>query len=167
MAEIGSREAMMRGRGLQLRAGVAGLLMALWLAGTAPTPAAAAETPQETANRQMVIQMWQEVIVKLDDAAARKYIAPDYIQHNPNVGPGRQGLLDAMARTRGGGPHSIKRLIHSFAKDDLVVLVWDRDLPEPGDPSKIYTNNAFDMFRVKDGVVVEHWDDNAKNPKGR
>jgi len=32
-------------------------------------------------------------------------------------------------------------------------------VPEPDDPSRTYVANAFDMFRYKDGVIVEHWDD--------
>jgi predicted SnoaL-like aldol condensation-catalyzing enzyme len=116
-------------------------------------------------NRKLVVEMWQGVIVQLDEAAVMKYIAPDYIQHNPNVGPGRQGILEAVRRVkRGERPHSVKRLIHTFAEGDLVVLIWDRDLPDPKNPGKIYTNNAFDMFRVKDGMIVEHWDDAHRNP---
>ena len=122
--------------------------------------------PVQEANRKLVLDMWQAVIVQLDETAVARYIAPDYVQHNPNIGQGREGLIAAIRRSRAPGakPHSIKRLIASFAQDDLVVLVWDRDLPDPKNPGSIYTNNAFDMFRLKDGIVVEHWDDNHKNP---
>ena len=127
--------------------------------------AMAAEPTQQERNEQLVLDMWKGVITNLDEAAVMRYIAVDYKQHNPNVGPGRQGLLEAVRRSKAqGGHHSIKRLIATFAKDDLVVLVWDRDLPDPKNPGRIYTNNAFDMFRVKDGMVVEHWDDAQKNP---
>lgn len=122
--------------------------------------------PVQEANRKLVLEMWQAVIVQLDEAAVVRYIAPNYIQHNPNIDQGREGLIAAIRRSSvpGAKPHSIKRLIASFAQDDLVVLVWDRDLPDPKSPGRIYTNNAFDMFRLKEGMVVEHWDDNHKNP---
>jgi predicted SnoaL-like aldol condensation-catalyzing enzyme len=109
--------------------------------------AMAAEPTLQEKNRQMVIEMWQAVIVELDENAVSRYIVKDYIQHNPNVAPGRDGLIAAIRRTRAPGAkrHSVKRLIASFAKDDLVVLVWDRDLPDPTRPGQIYTNNAFDM----------------------
>jgi predicted SnoaL-like aldol condensation-catalyzing enzyme len=126
----------------------------------------AAEPTLQEKNRKLVIEMWQAVIVELDENAVSRYIAKDYIQHNPNIAQGREGLIAAIRRTRapGGKRHSVKRLIASFAEGDLVVLVWDRDLPDPSRPGQIYTNNAFDMFRVKDGMIVEHWDDNHKNP---
>ena len=126
----------------------------------------AAEPTLQERNRQLVIEMWQAVIVQLDETAVPRYIAEDYIQHNPNISQGRDGLIAAIRRTRapGGKRHSVKRLIASFAEGDRVVLVWDRDLPDPTRPGQIYTNNAFDMFRVKDGMIVEHWDDNHKNP---
>ena len=136
------------------------------VASTLSLMAMAAEPTLQEKNRQLVLDMWQAVIVRLDEAAVARYIAPGYIQHNPNIGQGRDGLIAAIRRSRAPGakPHSIKRLIASFSQGDLVVLVWDRDLPDPTDPTRIYTNNAFDMFRVKNGIVVEHWDDNHKNP---
>jgi predicted SnoaL-like aldol condensation-catalyzing enzyme len=127
--------------------------------------ASSAEKTLQEKNKQLVLDMWKGVITELDEAAVMRYIAPNYIQHNPNVAQGRQGLLEAVRRARAqGGRHSVKRLIATFAEGDLVVLVWDRDLPDPKNPGRIYTNNAFDMFRVKDGMVVEHWDDVHKNP---
>jgi predicted SnoaL-like aldol condensation-catalyzing enzyme len=137
---------------------IAALAMA-WSASSA-----AAELSVQEKNRQLVIEMWEAVIVNLDEDAVARYIAEDYIQHNPNISQGREGLIAAIRRTKAGKRHSVKRLIASFAEGDLVVLVWDRDLPDPTRPGEIYTNNAFDMFRVKDGMIVEHWDDNHKNP---
>lgn len=132
------------------------------LAWAASTPAA--ELSVQEKNRQLVLEMWEAVIVNLDEDAVARYIAEDYVQHNPNISQGREGLIAAIRRTKAGKRHSVKRLIASFAEGDLVVLVWDRDLPDPTRPGEIYTNNAFDMFRVKDGIIVEHWDDNHKNP---
>jgi predicted SnoaL-like aldol condensation-catalyzing enzyme len=127
--------------------------------------AQAGEATRLEQNKELVFDMWQGVITNLDEAAVMRYIAPNYKQHNPNVAQGRQGLLEAVRRSKAqGGKHSIKRLIATFAEGDLVVLVWDRDLPDPKNPGQIYTNNAFDMFRVERGMVVEHWDDAHKNP---
>jgi predicted SnoaL-like aldol condensation-catalyzing enzyme len=37
-----------------------------------------------------------------------------------------------------------------------------REMPEPADPAKKYTTTWFDMFRVKDGIITEHWDGATK-----
>jgi hypothetical protein len=52
---------MMRGRRSRFRAGAAAMIAAAGLTGTA----AAAETPQEAANRKMLIDMWQGVLVNI------------------------------------------------------------------------------------------------------
>jgi len=33
-----------------------------------------------------------------------------------------------------------------------------RELPDPKDASKKYTTTGFDMFRIEDGKIAEHWD---------
>ena len=37
-------------------------------------------------------------------------------------------------------------------------LAFAREHPDPKDPSARYTTTWFDMFRIKDGKIVEHWD---------
>lgn len=41
---------------------------------------------------------------------------------------------------------------------DLVQLVIRRPRPEPADATKTYNSHWFDLFRVRDGKIVEHWD---------
>ena len=120
-------------------------------------------------NKQLVLDMWQAVIVDYSPEAVLKYLSPDYIQHNPAVPPGRDFLYNAVKELAAlkranpsAAPHTTKRLIRAFSEDDLVVLTWALDVPEPSDPSKTYVASAFDMFRVKDGMIVEHWDDVRK-----
>jgi predicted SnoaL-like aldol condensation-catalyzing enzyme len=36
--------------------------------------------------------------------------------------------------------------------------------PEPNDPTKVYKWNWFDMVRVDNGMIQEHWDMANKNP---
>lgn len=113
--------------------------------------------------------MWKGVITDASPEAVLKYIAPDYIQHNMTLEGGRKGLYEAILAYDKQrkldptiAPHTTKRLIKAFADDDLVVLVWEMDVPEPSDPSKTYIGHSFDMFRVKDDMMVEHWDAKRK-----
>ena len=40
--------------------------------------------------------------------------------------------------------------------------MWKVKKPEPSNPAKTYDSFWFDMFRVKDGKLVEHWDNATK-----
>jgi len=39
-----------------------------------------------------------------------------------------------------------------------VVLAFVREAPDPKDAARKYTTTWFDMFRVADGKIAEHWD---------
>jgi predicted SnoaL-like aldol condensation-catalyzing enzyme len=45
---------------------------------------------------------------------------------------------------------------------DLVVLALRRELPDLEHEGQTYTTTWFDMFRVADGKIVEHWDYGTK-----
>lgn len=142
------------------RWGVIALLSALML----PTAALAGDTAQEGNNKQLVLDMWQAVIVEASPDAVLRYMSPGYLQHNPTVAPGREGLYNAVKQLRedlqkpGAKPHTNKKLLHAFADGDLVAVTWTQEFPLPSDPDKTYVTGAFDMFRLKDGLIVEHWD---------
>lgn len=141
-----------------LSIGPAMLAIALTAAAAAPIQAA---SPQEEANKALVLDMWQGVIVQHDDAAVMRYIAPDYIQHNTKLATGREALREAVRQLTlpGAPPHPAKTLLSAVADGDRVVLIWIREEPDPHHPGAMMKFDRFDMFRIKDGLVVEHWDD--------
>ena len=49
-------------------------------------------------------------------------------------------------------------LVSIVAEGDMVVLSFVRELADPKDPAKKYTTTWFDMFRIENGKVAEHWD---------
>ena len=127
------------------------------------------DTQEEARNKQLVLEMWQAVIVEYSPEAVLRFISADYIQHNPAVPPGRdfiykavKDLAEQKKSDPKAAPHTTKRLIHAFADGDLVALTWTLDVPESTDASRTYVASAFDMFRLKDGMIVEHWDDVRK-----
>jgi predicted SnoaL-like aldol condensation-catalyzing enzyme len=136
-------------------------LAALLALGAAPAWAG----PVQDANRKLVLDMWRGVIEEADEAAVMRYIAPGYIQHNTRLPDGREGLLEGVRRLKrplpGEPPHRKKSLIKAVAEDDVVVLIWISEVPDAAQPDRLVKVNRFDMFRVKDGLVVEHWDDAA------
>ena len=120
----------------------------------------------EQANIDMVLTMWDGVINRADREAVMKYIAPDYRQHNPNVAQGRDGVLKLISLIKDPPPGMVppghKTFLRAVAQGDYVVIIWDQPQPDPHNPGQTYTGQAFDMFRVKNGKVIEHWDDTRK-----
>jgi predicted SnoaL-like aldol condensation-catalyzing enzyme len=50
------------------------------------------------------------------------------------------------------------QIVATLAEGDLVVQVLRFELPNPYAEGETYTTAWFDMFRVEDGRLAEHWD---------
>ena len=53
-------------------------------------------------------------------------------------------------------------LISIVAEGDRVVLAFKSVNKDPKDPSKTYVTTSFEMLRVENGKVAEHWDSALK-----
>ena len=112
-------------------------------------------------NKKLVYDFWREVLEAGHMELAPKYMTETYIQHNPNVPTGRQGFIDFFSKFRRPQPivDSIRSpLISIVAEGDYVVLSFSRVLPDPKDSTKKYMTTSFDMLRIENGKVAEHWD---------
>ncbi len=45
-----------------------------------------------------------------------------------------------------------------------MLLVYKGVLPDPDAPSKTYEAFAFEAYRVRDGMLAEHWDQVTLTP---
>jgi predicted SnoaL-like aldol condensation-catalyzing enzyme len=116
-------------------------------------------------NKRFVYDFWREVFEAAHMELAPNYMAETYIQHNPRVPTGRQAFIDFFSKVRKPSPIEARvkaPLVAMMADGDLVVLAFAREYPEPQDPSKKYTTTWFDMFRIVDGKIAEHWDPAVK-----
>ena len=121
--------------------------------------------PQLAKNKRFVYDFWREVFEAAHMDLAPKYMAETYIQHNPRVPTGRQAFIDFFSKVRKPSPIEAKvkaPLVAMTADGDLVVMAFAREYPEPQDPTKKYTTTWFDMFRIVDGKIAEHWDPAVK-----
>ncbi len=121
--------------------------------------------PQLAKNKRLVYDFWREVFEAAQMDLAPKYMAESYIQHNPRVPTGRQAFVDFFSRVRKPAPIEPRvkaPLVAILADGDLVTMAFAREHAEPGDPSKKYTTTWFDMFRIVDGKIAEHWDPATK-----
>ena len=105
--------------------------------------------------------MWREFLEAGHLEFAEKYFTETYMQHNPNAPTGRKALVDFFSKF--SQPRSIADtikgpLVSIVAEGDLVTLSFVRELPDPADSTKKYTTTWFDMFRIENGKIAEHWD---------
>jgi predicted SnoaL-like aldol condensation-catalyzing enzyme len=119
----------------------------------------ASEDPKLAANKKLVFDFWREVFQARDMSKAAEYMAEGYIQHNPNVATGRQPFIEFFGRFEKQPVRAtIDNLVTIIAEGDIVILAFRRELEDPKDPDKTYTTTWFDMFRIEDGKLAEHWD---------
>ncbi|EIZ79123.1 hypothetical protein WSK_2310 [Novosphingobium sp. Rr 2-17] len=167
-------------------AGTAAIALALGvsLAGALPGAAIAkssakATTPKELSCPAAQIEANKELArlfdIKLDPKIAYEHMDPGYIQHNPmakrigdvNGVSGRDEfklLLDLKDKGIGGRPPELpgqppEDTYHFvMATCDHVFLLKKSYPPDPQHPGQFYEAFDFDLWRVENGKLVEHWD---------
>jgi predicted SnoaL-like aldol condensation-catalyzing enzyme len=132
------------------------------------TPQTAPMNKQERKNLDMVLEWWRVVIQNRQMDEAAKYQAEDYIQHNPNVNTGRAGFVAFFSKLPKPNVADPSKLagqpVVRGAKGDYVWLIFETESKDPRDPSKTYHSNSFDVLRIQNGKVQEHWDSAQKMP---
>jgi predicted SnoaL-like aldol condensation-catalyzing enzyme len=105
------------------------------------------------ANKAIVLDFLEKAINQGDFDAAATYFGPRYVQHNPMIGDGVEGIRNHMSELRRQFPElrgEVKRIV---AEGDLVIAhVHARRTPT--DPGLAIV----DIFRLEDGKLVEHWE---------
>lgn len=100
-------------------------------------------------NKELVQTAITEAFVNRDKTAIDKYWSDQYIQHNPQVPNGREGLKQLL----GSLGSDFKYDIGLIVADGDFVMVHGRYLGFGPKPLV-----AVDIFRIKDGKLAEHWD---------
>ena len=121
----------------------------------------ASADPALAANKKLVWDFWREVFEGGHMELADKYMAESYIQHNPNVPTGRAafvGFFTQYVKPKAIQPRIGAPLVAITAEGDRVILSFVREGTDPKDAAKKYTTTWFDMFRLQDGKIAEHWD---------
>jgi predicted SnoaL-like aldol condensation-catalyzing enzyme len=115
--------------------------------------------PQDAADKKLVYDFWREVLVARDMDAALEYMAEDYMQHNPNVPTGRAPFIGFFGQRPQQEPLPyIEDLVAITADAGYVTMAFKREIENPNMPGTMYNTTWFDMFRVENGMIAEHWD---------
>ncbi|QOV36686.1 ester cyclase [Streptomyces ferrugineus] len=161
-----SRRATMVGVGVLTTAALTVGTTAFAVTDTAPKkkPAAAAwsgaKDAKEARNKQ-IVRAFVDLGInqKKPQQAADRYLG-DLIQHNPNVADGKEGWVTWATGFVKAVPDVNVNFKRFLADGDLVTVhthitlnATDRGLA------------AMDIFRVKNGKIVEHWDVSTPVPE--
>lgn len=116
-------------------------------------------------NKELVINALSEVLIRGNADAIDTYFADPYTQHNPMAGSGVEALRGLVSHMP-GDPEGAFEPARIIAEGDLVAThyVYENFGPVP--------LVAFDVFRIENGKIVEHWDNmiplaEEPNPSGR
>ncbi|PEC81730.1 pyruvate kinase [Bacillus cereus] len=104
-------------------------------------------------NKKMVVDFYNEVFNKHNIDIIPKYVSEDYKQHNPFVAYGRKAFMDFFKEDFVKNPNSSAEMKRVVAEGDTVALhVHSRTNSQDKGVAIV------DIFRIKDGKIVEHWD---------
>ncbi|MEU6550457.1 ester cyclase [Streptomyces sp. NPDC046915] len=104
-------------------------------------------------NKEIVLRFYDELFSHGNLEVVDKYVGSTYTNHNPQGVDGPEGLRRFVTFFRGAHPHLHHTVERVVAEDDLVLL-HTRSVLEPGANDQV----VVDIFRVREGKIVEHWD---------
>jgi len=107
------------------------------------------QTIQEK-NKELVLKAFDTLFNKRDYVAAERFWSPNYIQHSAHIKPGRDGLFNLIKSMPPTLKHEPGMIV---AERDLVIL--HGRFSGFGQPANWI---VADILRIKDGILVEHWD---------
>jgi predicted SnoaL-like aldol condensation-catalyzing enzyme len=107
----------------------------------------------KSSPRDIVLAFYEAALNEKDVDKTKQYLSDTYVQHNPHVPDGPEGLFRFIRFRRDRYPGARNEVKRVMADGDLVAL-HVHSVVVPGTPGR----QIVDIFRVEDGKVVEHWD---------
>ncbi|WP_447956056.1 nuclear transport factor 2 family protein [Vreelandella sp. EE7] len=129
------------------------LLSASLVSGAAFAQTGERDLEAEEANRELVVEFYERFFNDHETDEASEVVADDYIQHNPGVPDGKEPFVSYFSDFFEENPDSHADITRSATDGDLVWLHVHSTNGED-DPGEA----VVDIFRVEDGMIVEHWD---------
>ena len=115
--------------------------------------------PELARNKRLVFDFWRSIVnagqVELADTMQQEH----YIQHSPVLPTGREAfkqIFSVVPRLDPIPELVSPPLVSIIAEGDLVAMTLVETLPEP-DGIGTYTTTHYNLFRIEDGRLAEHW----------
>ena len=102
-------------------------------------------------NKELILKFYEEVFNNKDLSNLDEYMLDSYRQHNPTAPDGKAGFRAFAERFLALDPHM--DILKVVAEEDLVVVFFKCTIGANGTINKV-----FDMYRIEDGKLAEHWD---------
>lgn len=116
---------------------------------------------KEEYNKQIATTAYQRIFGDLDTTAVDDYISKDFIQHNPTIADGPDGIKALVQMLASQGiPKQKITFKHIVAENDIVFLHSRYEMA-----GKEW--RFIDIYRVKDDKLIEHWDAMMPMPEER
>lgn len=123
-----------------------------------PLSQLASTNPALAANKQLVFDFWRTVINAGHADAIDTMLAEGYTQHSPALPTGRAAIkqvFSAIPRLEQVPALVSPPLVTSVGEGMLVVMALAEQLADPAGGK--YTSTHFNLFRVDNGRLAEHW----------
>ena len=104
----------------------------------------------EAKNKALVLKAFDTLFNKRDYVAAERYWSPNYIQHSAHIAPGRDGLFNLIKSI----PPTLKYEPGTIVAEGDFVILHGRF----SGMGLLVNWIAADIVRIKDGILIEHWD---------
>lgn len=121
---------------------------ALLLTAIVPTISFAEEDPATVVREYIEVVVNGRQFDRIDE-----FVARDLIQRNPNLPNGREPLRQFWTDFMGGQPEARFTVARVISEGDLVV---EHSLFQSSSDDR--GTAVIDIYRIEDGLIVEHWD---------
>jgi predicted SnoaL-like aldol condensation-catalyzing enzyme len=143
--------------------------------GVSPKPAMQWNTGKLSKEEQQTLALakseFKDMLQYAHLEIADKTMAADYIQHNATFPQGREAFKKLMSERPGRRPQDAKPIKDEWIDPPVLILVngpycllmMERTEKDPDDPTRSYKWNHFNVVRIENGLIKEHWDDFLMN----